>query len=68
MRASRPASRRCRSELRVGTDDASEAARVIWHLNEVGVTITQKEEFFIDRLPPREERVEVVEDPQQVAA
>ena len=48
--------------------EATQAASVIWNLHECGVTITQKEEFFIDRLPPKEEGVEVVEDPQQVAA
>jgi hypothetical protein len=30
----------------------------------VGFAISQKEEFFIDRLPPRGQAVEVVADPQ----
>ena len=51
-----------------GTPEATQIASVIWNLNEVGVTITQKEEFFIDRLLPKEDRVEVVPDGQQVAA
>ncbi|HPU15641.1 MAG TPA: host-nuclease inhibitor Gam family protein [Polymorphobacter sp.] len=45
-----------------GTPEATRIASVIWNLNEVGVTITQKEEFFIAPIPPVEPATVVVED------